>query len=119
MGLGVIGRAYARWLVEHGAKHLILLSRNASSGPHTASLEAELSILGAQVILKNCDASDFASLQTVLTECGKSMPHVRGIIHGGMMLSDSILERMTSTQWNDALAAKVTATQHLHDLSLV
>lgn len=44
------------------------------------------------------------------------MPPVRGIIHGGMILQDSILERMTSAQWNDVLAAKVTATQHLHDL---
>jgi hypothetical protein len=103
-------------MVEHGAKHLILLSRSAASGPNSASLEAELSALGAQIMLKNCDASDLASLKAVLAQCSESMPPVRGIVHGGMVLHDSILERMTSTQWNDALAAKVTATQHLHNL---
>ncbi|KAF1829172.1 reducing type I polyketide synthase [Decorospora gaudefroyi] len=115
-GLGGIGRAYARWMVEHGGKHLILLSRSAANGPNSSSLKMELSTLGAQIMLKNCDAADMASLKTVLAECNESMPPVRGIVHGGMVLHDSILERMTYTQWTDALAAKVTATKHLHDL---
>jgi acyl carrier protein len=103
-------------MVEHGAKHLLLLSRSAASGPYSSSLEEELSALGAQVMLKDCDAADLASLKAVLADCNESMPPVRGIIHGGMALHDSILERMTSTQWSNTLAAKVTATQHLHDL---
>ncbi|KAF2973282.1 hypothetical protein GQX73_g405 [Xylaria multiplex] len=115
-GLGGIGRTYARWLVDHGAKHIILLSRNAATGPHSASLKEELTAGGANIALKNCDAADINSLKAVLAECAKSMPPVRGIIHGGMMLVDSILERMTPTQWSDALAAKVTATQHLETL---
>lgn len=115
-GLGGIGRSYARWLAEHGAKHLILLSRNAASSPNSSSLQAELSALGAQTMLKNCDAANIASLSAVLAECDETMPPVRGIIHGGMVLQDSILERMTSKQWTDALAAKVTATQHLNAL---
>ena len=103
-------------MVDHGAQHLILLSRNATKSPEAASLKEELTNLGAQAMLQDCDASDFTSLQTVLVDCNKTMPPVRGIIHGGMVLNSALLEDMTSTQWADTLRVKVTATQHLHSM---
>ncbi|KAF2229541.1 polyketide synthase [Viridothelium virens] len=112
-GLGGIGRAYARWIVDHGAKHLILLSRSAASSPQATVLKKELSATGANVILKDCNAADIKALESVIAECSKSMPPLRGIIHGGMALSDCVIEYMTPTQWANALAAKKTATQHL------
>ena len=103
-------------MVDHGAKNLILLSRSAASGPHSAALKKELSASGANVVLKDCNAADLESLKYVLDQCAKSMPPVRGIIHGGMMLNDSVLESMSPSQWADTLAAKVTATQNLDSL---
>lgn len=115
-GLGGIGRAYAQWVIDHGAKNLILLSRNAASSVHSIAIKKKLSVGGAHVTLRNCDAVNLESLKAVLGECANSMPPVRGIIHGGMLLNDSVLESMTPTQWTDATAAKVTATQNLDRL---
>ena len=81
-----------------------------------ASLKKELTALGAQIMLRDCDASDMSSLKVTLSECTTDMPPIRGIIHGGMVLNDSVLERMTSIQWADALATKVSVTQNLHYL---
>ncbi|KAH6637272.1 KR domain-containing protein [Chaetomium tenue] len=44
------------------------------------------------------------------------MPPVRGVIHGGMVLDDSILERMTGAQWRAALGPKVQATRNVLEL---
>ncbi|KAK3343540.1 putative polyketide synthase, partial [Lasiosphaeria hispida] len=115
-GLGGIGRSIARWAVDRGAKHLILLSRSAATGPHSQALRDELTALGANVATRNCDASDMTSLKAVLADCARTMPPVRGVIHGGMVLDDSILERMTPAQWQAALGPKVTATLNLEAL---
>ncbi|KAK1772875.1 hypothetical protein QBC33DRAFT_584336 [Phialemonium atrogriseum] len=115
-GLGGIGRSIARWSVDRGAKNLILLSRSAATGPHSQALGEELTAMGANVVTKNCNAADMASLRFILDECAKTMPPVRGVIHGGMVLNDSILELMTPSQWQEALGPKVTATQNLEAL---
>jgi NAD(P)-dependent dehydrogenase (short-subunit alcohol dehydrogenase family) len=85
-GLGGIGRSVARWAVDRGAKNLILLSRSAATGPHSQALRDELGALGANVATRNCDAANMASLQSVLDDCARLMPPVRGVVHGGMVL---------------------------------
>ncbi|KAK5657389.1 hypothetical protein OQA88_2959 [Cercophora sp. LCS_1] len=115
-GLGGIGRSIARWAVDRGAKQLILLSRNAATGPHSQALRDELAALGANVTTRNCDAADMASLRAVVEDCAQTMPPVRGVVHGGMVLDDSILERMTPQQWEAAIGPKVTATLNLEAL---
>ncbi|KAI1205736.1 reducing type I polyketide synthase [Annulohypoxylon truncatum] len=115
-GLGGLGRSIARWLVNVDAKNILLLSRHASSSPHAQALQAELAPLGAIVRTRDCDVSDLANLQDVLAECGKTMPPVRGVVHGGMVLDDSILERMTAAQWQVALGPKVTGTRNIDTL---
>ncbi|GAB1318217.1 Polyketide synthase (Fragment) [Madurella fahalii] len=115
-GLSGIGRSIARWAVDRGTKHLILLSRSTATSPHSQALRDELTALGANVATRNCDASDMASLKAVLADCARTMPPVRGVIHGGMVLDDSILERMTPAQWQAALSPKVAATLNLEAL---
>ena len=114
-GLGGIGRSIARWAIAHGARHLILLSRHAADSPHTHSLQAELTHQGATIAARNCDASNLAELSTALADCAAQdgMPPVRGVVHGGMVLDDSILERMRGAQWRAALRPKVDATKNL------
>ena len=86
-GLTGIGASIARLLVDRNAKHLILVSRNATSRPGTASMTAELSATGCNVVAKDCDVSDMASLKFLVEDCRKAgMPAIKGVIHGGMVL---------------------------------
>ena len=71
-------------LVERGARHLILLSRNAQSYKHL-EFYTDLRAAGCEVVARNCNIADKADLARALEEC-KGMPPVRGIIQGAMVL---------------------------------
>ena len=83
-GLGGLGRSACQWLVEHGAKNIILLSRNAKSQANASFLE-KLRNLGAKIVADNCDVADKLDLARAMDQC-KEMPPVRGVIQGAMVL---------------------------------
>ncbi|KAI1426762.1 putative polyketide synthase [Xylaria sp. FL1777] len=116
-GLTGIGASVAKLLVDRKAKNLVLVSRNATSRPGTAAMTKELASTGCNVVAKDCDVGNMAALKALVDECCKAgMPAIKGIIHGGMVLQDSILERMTWTQWQSALNPKLLGTRNIDEL---
>ncbi|KAL4916483.1 hypothetical protein BDW62DRAFT_186074 [Aspergillus aurantiobrunneus] len=113
-GLGGIGCSIARWMVDRGARHLILVSRSAASRPESQALINELQDAGCKAVAVNCDVSKSLNLGQVLTECQETMPPIRGVIQAAMNLQDCILEQMSFQQWSSSIAAKVNATRNLH-----
>ncbi|KAL2128609.1 hypothetical protein VTI74DRAFT_8937 [Chaetomium olivicolor] len=116
-GFGGIGRSICHWLAEHGARHLVVASRSANTGGKLASLREELSASGHNVGITtaSCDISNMEELRNALDEHARaSLPPIRGIIHGGMELKDSVLEHMTLHDHNAALAPKVQGSWNLH-----
>ncbi|KAI2464634.1 putative polyketide synthase [Annulohypoxylon bovei var. microspora] len=113
-GLGGIGRAISRWLVTHGARHLILLSR---SGPRTAGAQQLLSELGekgVRVETPLCDISDRRALNSTLARCAETMPPIRGCIQSSMVVTELIFEKMTFPDWKAAVDPKVQGSWNLH-----
>lgn len=86
-GVTGIGQAIARWLVDHGARNLLLVSRSAASRSQSTDFGRELEALGARVAVENCDVGDLRDLQRVIDRCAESgMPSIKGVVHGGMAL---------------------------------
>lgn len=85
-GLGGIGRSIAAWMVERGARYLILLSRTGPREPVNTFLE-DLKATGARVETPACDITDKKSLQCVLDHCACIMPPIKGCIQASMVLS--------------------------------
>lgn len=85
-GLGGLGRTISRWLVERGAKNLILLSRSGAKSEASLVFLLELKQLGVNVTAPPCDVTDIASLQTVLEQCAIDMPPIKGCVQGSMVL---------------------------------
>ena len=129
-GLGGIGLAVAQWLVERGARHLLLLGRTPLPPPHTwndlpaDSLEsyrvrsvARLEALGAAVETLACDIADEEGLRQYLEDRrAQGAPDVCGVFHAAGVgrsrpLVDEDLESL-----RDWLAAKVTGAWQLHQL---
>ncbi|KAF3760416.1 hypothetical protein M406DRAFT_86125 [Cryphonectria parasitica EP155] len=117
-GLSGIGQSISRWLIDHGAKSLLLVSRNALSRPGSVQFGLELAAAGggAEVTIRDCDISDKAMLAALLEEHRSSgRPPIRGVIHSGMVLDDSVLERMTYAQWCSATKPKIEGTRNLDE----
>lgn len=115
-GLGGLGRSLARWLVDHGAKSLLLLSRNAVSSPFAQPLRDDLGHTGVSLVFKNCNVGSLSDLQRVLSECASTMLPIRGVINSAAVFNDSILESMTLEQWETSLAPKVDGTWNIHQV---
>jgi NAD(P)-dependent dehydrogenase (short-subunit alcohol dehydrogenase family) len=84
-GLGGIGRSIARWLVQRGARHLILVSRSGGDA-RAQEMVAELQVQGVNVQCPTCDIADLLSLKGALKACAKTMPPIRGCVQAAMVL---------------------------------
>ena len=73
-GTGGIGRSIARWMVDHGARNLILLSRSGTTRNEAKSLITELEAQGARIYAPACDVSDSGTLCQIIENAAQTMP---------------------------------------------
>ena len=88
-GFGGLGLSICNWLVERGAKHLLILSRSGNDEAKLTALrqELELRASGVKVTAVGCDISRHEELVKALDSyVGSGKPPIRGIIHAGMQL---------------------------------
>ncbi|KAA8624680.1 Polyketide synthase modules [Pyrenophora tritici-repentis] len=114
---GGIGQSITRWMVENGAKHLILPSRSLVEGTDCVRLQFvnELRTQGAIVHAPVCDIANASQLESTLNSLS-SMPAVAGCIQAAMSMHDSSFAKMTIAQWHESLAPKVSGSWNLHTL---
>ncbi|KAF2180759.1 reducing type I polyketide synthase [Zopfia rhizophila CBS 207.26] len=115
-GLGGLGRNISRWLADHGAKNLILLSRSGAKSGSARKLLQELQEKGVNVVAPSCDITDKASLQDVLRRCCSEMPPIKGCIQSAMVLRDAIFDRMSHEDWRLGTECKIQGSWNLHEL---
>ncbi|KAI1399900.1 hypothetical protein F4819DRAFT_488127 [Hypoxylon fuscum] len=117
-GLGGLGRAIIRWMADRGAKYIIIPSRSGLS-PSKKAASGVISALrsrGVQVVTPKCDASSITSLSTLIEECSKTMPIVKGCINASMALHDAVFENMSYSQWSSTIRSKINTSWNLHCL---
>lgn len=139
-GLGGIGRVIALWMIEKGAKNILLISRNAESHPNAQELIKTAKGEDCNLHIWNCDVSSESCLLKLVADCSSaSLPPIRGVINCAMVLDvslidpkqklhhvrnrstdyktpiqDTILERMTFEQWQRGVQSKVSSSTNLH-----
>ncbi|KAH6660300.1 polyketide synthase [Truncatella angustata] len=113
-GLGGIGHALAKWMMNRGARQIVIVSRRAESHPQAASLIDLGQVLGCKIVVCNCDIAQEDQLVQLIADCANNMPPIRGVIQAAMALHDTILERLTYEQWQNSIKPKVAGSLHLH-----
>lgn len=89
-GLGGIGLEIAKWMVnELGAKSLILISRSGMDASGAADAVEALQRSGAVITVRKCDVTDTTALSAVLHDCSQTLPSIRGVVQGAMVLKVS------------------------------
>ncbi|WP_446046761.1 type I polyketide synthase, partial [Streptomyces olivaceus] len=116
-GTGGLGARVARWLVERGAEHLVLLSRRGPAAEGADGIRRELEAAGARVTVVACDVADHAALAAVLADVPDAWP-LRTVVHAaGVMDDDLALTATPSERFERQLRAKADGARHLDRLT--
>ncbi|AOX02678.1 hypothetical protein BJP34_27445 [Moorena producens PAL-8-15-08-1] len=115
-GLGALGLHSARWMVEQGARHLVLTGRKQPSVFAQQTIK-ELQEAGAQVLVLCGDISQQEDATKILSQIQESLPTLRGVIHAAGLLDDGLLQQMSWAEFTRVMAPKVQGTWHLHSLT--
>ncbi|HZN17104.1 MAG TPA: SDR family NAD(P)-dependent oxidoreductase [Micromonosporaceae bacterium] len=115
-GTGGIGAEAARWLADHGAGHLLLVSRRGADAPGADVLAADLRRRGSAVTIAACDAADRDQLAEVLGAVPAEAP-LRAVFHAAGVVEDGVAAALTPEPLRRVLRPKTVAALHLHELT--
>ncbi|KAL9112432.1 MAG: hypothetical protein Q9227_003274 [Pyrenula ochraceoflavens] len=114
-GLGGIGRAVARWMINNGARNLIFVNRSGLSRQEARDSVEALENQGAKVWVSACDVTDSEQLSQAVSESSSKMPPIRGVIHTAMVLRDTLFTKMTVEDFHAVLQPKFRGVWNLHE----
>mgnify|MGYP005843895779 CR=1 FL=1 len=112
-GLGALGLHIAHWLVERGAKTLVLVSRRGDRPEHVSEL-AKMRQAGATLHVEEVDVTDADDVAALLEDIQDSLPPLRGVFHAAGVLQDSAIAGQTWHDFEAVLAPKVSGAWNLH-----
>jgi acyl transferase domain-containing protein/NAD(P)-dependent dehydrogenase (short-subunit alcohol dehydrogenase family)/SAM-dependent methyltransferase/acyl carrier protein len=115
-GTGGLGLVAARWLVDLGARHLVLTSRRGASEAAREEIRA-LEKEGVEVTVAAVDVTDEKAMRELLAETARSMPPLRGVIHAAGRFGGAGLSELTWDRFNEVLDSKVAGTFLVHELT--
>ncbi|WP_437310875.1 SDR family NAD(P)-dependent oxidoreductase [Sorangium sp. So ce388] len=122
-GLGGLGLAVARWMVERGARHLLLLGRrglDGGAGEAAARRRAAVASLrerGADVSVLAADVADRAQMAAILRAPPAERPPLRGVIHAASLMTERRLADMDLATLTAMLRPKALGAWVLHELT--
>ncbi len=112
-GLGALGMRTVRWLVDRGARSMILVGRSGGSTESRAAV-GELEADGVEVEVVRADVAHAEGVERVAAAVERSGLPLRGIIHAAGVTDVKPVERLTPEELMATLAPKVAGTWNLH-----
>jgi acyl transferase domain-containing protein/pimeloyl-ACP methyl ester carboxylesterase len=117
-GMGAIGLHVARWMVERGSRHLVLVGRRGP-GEEAGDVIRKLEATGARIDIRTLDVADEAAVRALVREFAIGL---RGIIHAAGVIEDRVILNQDWPCFERVFGPKVKGAWNLHistlDLSL-
>ncbi|MEU7360564.1 type I polyketide synthase [Streptomyces olivaceoviridis] len=116
-GAGALGGRTAEWLVRHGTRHVVLLSRRGPGAPGATELTRRLLSAGATVSHVACDVSDRAALTAAWERAEAEHGPIRTVVHAAGVDHRAPVAGTGASELAAALAAKATGAVLLDELA--
>jgi acyl transferase domain-containing protein/NADPH:quinone reductase-like Zn-dependent oxidoreductase/NAD(P)-dependent dehydrogenase (short-subunit alcohol dehydrogenase family)/acyl carrier protein len=116
-GASGFGFATAKWLVNKGAKRIILLGRRAGLDENQLKYIDSLKSEGVEIQYKQCDVADPVALKKVLREINIPQNPLKGIIHAAMVLKDSAIRNLDEESFAKVFVPKIQGAWCLHQVT--
>lgn len=131
-GLGGLGLTLAHWMLQRGARRLILAGRTPlpsrnewrtlpSDHPAKSKVEGILDLerLGASVHVAVFDVANVEEVRTFLKGFhAEGWPAVRGVIHAAGIVDDQLMLRLSESSFASVIRPKVAGALALHHATL-
>jgi len=126
-GLGYLGLSLARWMIERGARHLVLTGRrglperdywaslpeNTDAWKQVKAVQS-LEEMGATVVVLRADVSDLAQMSWVFEQVNTTQTPLRGIIHAAGVPGYQALQEIELGAFESILRPKTVGAWLLH-----
>jgi len=114
-GLGGFGKVLANWLIECGARHLVLTSRNGIEASGAREFVAELKGQGVEVLVAKADAGSPDDVKSLFKEIAATKRPLKGVFHLAMVIDDAPLSDLTSARMESVMGPKALGGWMLHE----
>ncbi|KAH8753456.1 hypothetical protein BGZ57DRAFT_958474 [Hyaloscypha finlandica] len=110
---GELGQSLCQWMVEHGAKNVVLTSRKPKVSP---AFIKRIERLGATATFMILDITSRDSLRSCYEEICRTMPPVIGVANGALILEDCLFDNLSWESFDRQVAPKVDGSRLLDEL---
>jgi thioester reductase-like protein len=117
-GLGGVGLVLAQWMVERGARNLVLVGRSGATTAAAKEALAAMQARGASVVVAQADVGSETDVARVIGDINATMPPLRGIMHLAAVLDDGILLQLNRERFQTVLGPKADGAWNLHTATL-
>ncbi|KAI6785287.1 Lovastatin nonaketide synthase-like protein [Emericellopsis cladophorae] len=114
-GTGGIGLSLGPWMVEHGAKNIVLLGRSGASRQPVQQVLARYQDTDVSMRAIACDVGDRDDVASVV-DAIKDLPPVGGVIHGALFLKDKLLSNTSHQDWLNIVLPRIRGAWNLHEV---
>lgn len=115
---GGFGKVMAEWLVDCGAKHLVLTSRSGASTPAATAFVIKLRARGVNVQVIKADAGSAMDVKRVLGDIASLGHPLKGVFHLAMVIDDAPMASLTRDRMMKVIAPKAHGAWLLHEGTL-
>ena len=112
---GGFGKVLAQWLVEGGARHLVLTSRGGAATPDAETFVQSLRKRGVDVKVVRADIGSPEDVARLIAEIRSAGQPLRGLFHLAMVIDDAPLVSLTRERMRSVMAPKAHGAWLLHE----
>ena len=105
----------AQWLVDCGARHLVLTSRSGAANPEAAAFVAALEARGASVQVVKADIGAPADVTRLMQEITAAGHPLKGVFHLAMVIDDAPLAALDRERMRSVIEPKAYGAWLLHE----
>ena len=117
-GLGGLGSQLATWMVDQGAKCLVLASRRGVATEEGQQLVRSFEERGVTVVIEKVDLSIPTEVQALVQRIENELPPLRGVMHGAVVLDDGLILHLNEERIESVCLPKMNAAWYLHEATL-
>ncbi len=115
-GLGALALKTARWMVERGACHILLMARRQPEGAALDCIE-RMHKLGAEVSVVEADVTNLEQVRAVIDSIDQNNLPLAGVFHTAGLLDDMAIRNQSRASFEKVMAPKVLGAWNLHQLT--